>query len=102
MPSGMNVTNNSRSTNKLNGSRSTALKKPSTETASLPSRLLVGSGGKSDTSKALTKLGSEYPAIATSSIKLEDNPIYEPVGKPITQVDLDEGEHTPESQNSDY
>lgn len=32
-----------------------------------------------------------YPAIKTSAIDVDARPIYEPNGKPITEVDLDQG-----------
>ncbi|KAI9890921.1 MAG: hypothetical protein M1814_003420 [Vezdaea aestivalis] len=38
----------------------------------------------------VTRPGSDFPAIATSKIDIDANPIFEPAGKPITQVDLDE------------
>lgn len=34
--------------------------------------------------------GADLPAIATSKIDINAKPIYEPAGKPITQVDIDE------------
>jgi hypothetical protein len=84
---------NTRAANKLNGSRIIPVKRPSAEpNPSLPSRA-VKSEGLKDTS---LKPGTEYPAIATSNIKLDGKPVYEPVGKPITQVDLDEGKEAPE------
>lgn len=35
--------------------------------------------------------GADLPGIATSTIDVDAKPIYEPAGKPITQVDIDEG-----------
>lgn len=36
--------------------------------------------------------GADLPGIATSKIDINAKPIYEPAGKPITQVNIDEGE----------
>jgi pre-mRNA 3'-end-processing factor FIP1 len=35
--------------------------------------------------------GADLPGIATSKIDINAKPIYEPAGKPITQVNIDEG-----------
>jgi pre-mRNA 3'-end-processing factor FIP1 len=35
--------------------------------------------------------GADLPAVATSKIDVNAKPIYEPAGKPITQVNIDEG-----------
>jgi pre-mRNA 3'-end-processing factor FIP1 len=35
--------------------------------------------------------GADLPGIATSKIDVNAKPIYEPAGKPITQVNIDEG-----------
>jgi pre-mRNA 3'-end-processing factor FIP1 len=35
--------------------------------------------------------GADLPGIATSKIDVDAKPIYEPAGKPITQVNIDEG-----------
>ena len=35
--------------------------------------------------------GSSYPAVKISSIDVDARPIYEPNGKPITDIDLDTG-----------
>lgn len=35
--------------------------------------------------------GEDLPGIATSKIDVNAKPIYEPAGKPITQVNIDEG-----------
>ena len=50
--------------------------------------------------------GADLPGIATSKIDVNAKPIYEPAGKPITQVNIDEGtkvsfDHLIESKNSD-
>ncbi|MCJ1252242.1 cleavage polyadenylation factor subunit fip1 [Lignoscripta atroalba] len=36
-----------------------------------------------------TRLGSTYPAIKTSNVDVDAKPIYEPNGKPITEIDMD-------------
>ena len=38
-----------------------------------------------------TRLGSSYPAVKTSNIDVDSKPIYEPNGKPITDIDMDSG-----------
>ncbi|RFU32903.1 hypothetical protein B7463_g3464, partial [Scytalidium lignicola] len=43
---------------------------------------------KETTSKPVS--GADLPGIATSKIDIDAKPIYEPAGKPITQVDIDE------------
>lgn len=35
--------------------------------------------------------GADLPGIATSKIDVNAKPVYEPAGKPITQVNIDEG-----------
>jgi pre-mRNA 3'-end-processing factor FIP1 len=35
--------------------------------------------------------GADLPGIRTSKIDVDAKPIYEPAGKPITQVNIDEG-----------
>lgn len=35
--------------------------------------------------------GADLPGISTSKIDVNAKPIYEPAGKPITQVNIDEG-----------
>ena len=35
--------------------------------------------------------GANLPGVATSKIDVDAKPIYEPAGKPITQVNIDEG-----------
>lgn len=35
--------------------------------------------------------GADLPGIATSTIDVNAKPMYEPAGKPITQVNIDEG-----------
>ena len=35
--------------------------------------------------------GADLPGISTSKINVDAKPIYEPAGKPITQVNIDEG-----------
>ena len=37
------------------------------------------------------KPGSSYPAVKMSTFDIEARPIYEPNGKPITDIDLDTG-----------
>ncbi|KAL8892726.1 MAG: hypothetical protein Q9192_005577 [Flavoplaca navasiana] len=45
------------------------------------------SGGKATPS--LSKLGSSYPGVRTSSIDVDAKPIHGPTGKAITEVDMD-------------
>jgi pre-mRNA 3'-end-processing factor FIP1 len=35
--------------------------------------------------------GADLPGISTSKIDVNAKPIYEPAGKPITQVNIDDG-----------
>lgn len=35
--------------------------------------------------------GAELPGLATSKIDVNAKPMYEPAGKPITQINIDEG-----------
>lgn len=37
--------------------------------------------------------GAELPGLATSKIDVNAKPMYEPAGKPITQINIDEGIH---------
>lgn len=39
--------------------------------------------------------GSSYPAVKTSNLDVDAKPIYEPNGKPITEIDMDTGGLTP-------
>ena len=43
-------------------------------------------------SPAPSKPGSTYPPYKTSNIDVDANPIYQPNGKPITEIDMDAGE----------
>ncbi|KAI9761048.1 MAG: hypothetical protein M4579_001311 [Chaenotheca gracillima] len=47
---------------------------------------------KADTPSRSTpaKSGADYPAVKTSNIDVDAKPIYEPAGKPLTQLDIDE------------
>ena len=38
-----------------------------------------------------SRSGATYPAIKISKIDVEARPIYEPNGKPITEIDMDAG-----------
>lgn len=38
------------------------------------------------------KPGSSYPAVKASDIDVDAKPVYEPIGKPITEIDMDAGE----------
>lgn len=40
---------------------------------------------------ALSKPGSSYPAVKTSALDVDANPVYEPHGKPIIEIDMDSG-----------
>lgn len=47
---------------------------------------------KKESKKSAAKVsGADLPGIATSKIDVDAKPIYEPAGKPITQVNIDEG-----------
>ena len=39
--------------------------------------------------------GAYLPGISTSKIDVDAKPVYEPAGKPITQVNIDEGNSLP-------
>jgi len=45
---------------------------------------------KESSGKGVAVSGSELPAVATSKIDVNAKPMYEPAGKPITQVNIDE------------
>ena len=38
-----------------------------------------------------TRPGASYPAVKVSNIDIDTKPLYEPIGKPITEVDMDAG-----------
>ena len=38
--------------------------------------------------------GVDLPGLSISKIDVNAKPVYEPAGKPITQVNIDEGMHT--------
>lgn len=44
-------------------------------------------------SSAPSKPGSAYPEVRTSNIDVNATPIYEPAGKPITELDVDAGKN---------
>ncbi|KAF2703597.1 hypothetical protein K504DRAFT_173589 [Pleomassaria siparia CBS 279.74] len=46
-------------------------------------------GSKSTALSAPLQSGNEYPAVRTSTIDLTADPTYTPLGKPISQVDID-------------
>lgn len=39
------------------------------------------------------KSGADYPDVRTSKLDLEARPIYDPAGKPIDELNLDEGNY---------
>lgn len=39
--------------------------------------------------------GAQLPGIATSKIDVNAKPVYEPAGKPITEVNIDDGMYIP-------
>ena len=41
-----------------------------------------------------TRSGASYPEVKTSSLDVDAKPIYEPNGKPITDIDMDAGMFT--------
>jgi pre-mRNA 3'-end-processing factor FIP1 len=58
----------------------------SSEVTSKPSAI------KKETSKGAQQVsGKDLPGLSTSKIKVDGKPVYQPAGKPITQVDIDEG-----------
>ena len=42
-----------------------------------------------------SKSGADYPEVRTSKIDVDAKPVYEPAGKPITAVNIDEGRSWP-------
>lgn len=47
---------------------------------------------KKEASKATQQVsGKDLPGVATSKIDVNGKPVYEPAGKPITQVNIDLG-----------
>ena len=40
----------------------------------------------------LQKPGSEFPEVHASNVDVDADPIYEPVGKPIIELDFDTGQ----------
>ncbi|KAL8656318.1 MAG: hypothetical protein Q9226_002704 [Calogaya cf. arnoldii] len=76
-------------------SRINAIKAPPGRTPSVsgdtkpppPSAIKLESGGKA--TPTLTKPGTSYPGVRTSSIDVNAKPIHGPTGKPITEVDMD-------------
>jgi pre-mRNA 3'-end-processing factor FIP1 len=62
----------------------------------LPARTVSSDTGTKTTTKAETpvkdtKVVEHHPAVATSTLNINDKPIYSPVGKPITEVNIDSG-----------
>ena len=39
----------------------------------------------------LVRSGADFPALRTSKIDVDHMPFYQPVGKPLDEVDIDEG-----------
>jgi len=67
------------------------------EIRNIPQRTGTGETGvkvapvkKESSGKGVAVSGSELPAVATSKIDVNAKPMYEPAGKPITQVNIDE------------
>ncbi|KAF4554742.1 Pre-mRNA polyadenylation factor fip1-like protein [Elsinoe fawcettii] len=65
----------------------------SSASETLPSRGQAPTPIKSETpivgGKLAVQDGSKFPEYRSSSMKLDDTPLYDPAGKPITEVDLD-------------
>jgi pre-mRNA 3'-end-processing factor FIP1 len=62
----------------------------------LPARATPSDAGTKQTVKAETpakdaKVVEHHPAVATSTLNINDKPIYSPAGKPITEVNIDTG-----------
>jgi len=41
--------------------------------------------------EAPSRPGSSYPAVKISSLDVDAKPVYEPNGKPVTEIDMDSG-----------
>jgi hypothetical protein len=46
---------------------------------------------KAETPTKDNKAVEHHPAVATSTLNINDKPTYSPVGKPITEVNIDTG-----------
>jgi pre-mRNA 3'-end-processing factor FIP1 len=78
------------STSKYNTIRNIPERAASSDTVTKPAAV------KKETSVKATPTisGSYLPGISTSKIDIDAKPIYEPAGKPITQVNIDEGKES--------
>jgi pre-mRNA 3'-end-processing factor FIP1 len=75
------------STSKYNNIRNLAERAASSEVVTKPAAVKKESSAKATPPVS----GSDLPGISTSKIDINAKPIYEPAGKPITQVNIDEG-----------
>jgi len=62
----------------------------------LPARTVPSDAGTKTAAKVETpikdtKVVEHHPAVATSTLNINDKPIYSPAGKPITEVNIDTG-----------
>ena len=79
--------NKTHSTSRYNNIRDIPQRQASTDTITRPSVVKKETPAKGTPAVS----GSELPGISTSKIDVDAKPIYEPAGKPITQVNIDEG-----------
>lgn len=75
------------STSKYNNIRNIPERAASSDTVTKPAAVKKGASVKVIPPVS----GSDLPGISTSKIDVDAKPIYEPAGKSITQVDIDEG-----------
>ena len=67
--------------------------KPSPAKTSISDQGIRPSAVKVETSTKATpaRSGASYPAVKTSQLDVDAKPVYEPNGKPITEIDMDAG-----------
>ncbi|SZE99485.1 unnamed protein product [Blumeria hordei] len=82
-------------TERKDGSKTTPTPSKYNEIRSIPQRVASGEASKLGNKKALSKATLnapevELPGVSISKIDVNVKPVYEPAGKPITQVNIDE------------
>jgi pre-mRNA 3'-end-processing factor FIP1 len=75
------------STSRYNDIRNIPQRAASSDTVTKPAAVKKEAAVKA----TLPVSGLDLPGISTSKIDVDAKPIYEPAGKPITQVNIDEG-----------
>jgi pre-mRNA 3'-end-processing factor FIP1 len=75
------------STSRYNDIRNIPQRSASNDTVTKPAAIKKEAAAKATPPVS----GSDLPGISTSKIDVDAKPIYEPAGKPITQVNIDEG-----------